>query len=82
MSALFDIFLFQLENLSVGYLNLLFYEVYTDYFFRNGMFHLQAGIHFEEVIVAVLVYQKLDRSRTDIIDRFSRSYRLFTHIFP
>ena len=28
----------------VGYLNLLFYEVYTDYFFRNGMFHLQAGI--------------------------------------
>ena len=82
MSALFDIFLFQLENLSVGYLNLLFYEVYADYFFRNGMFHLQAGIHFEEVIVAVLVYQKLDRSRTDIIDGFGGSHRFFSHIFP
>ena len=81
MAALLDIFLFQLEHLSVGNFDLLFHQVHSDHFFRYRMFYLQTGVHFEEVIIAMLVDQELNRACTDIVDRFGRGYRLFTHIF-
>ena len=40
VSALFDIFLFQLEYLVVRHFDLFFHKVYTYYFFRNRMLHL------------------------------------------
>ena len=81
MPALLDILLFQLKHLSVGNFNLLFHQIYSDHFFRNRMFHLQAGVHLKEIIVAVFINKEFDSTRTDVVHSFSRRYRFFTHVF-
>ena len=60
---------------------MLFYQVYSHNFLCNRMFYLQAGIHFQKVVVTVFVYQEFNCSRTDIVDGFGGSYCLFAHIF-
>ena len=80
VSPLLDVLLSQLQYLSVGYLNLFFYQIYADYFFCDGMFHLQAGVHFQKVIIAVLVHQEFNGSRADVVHGLGSSYCLFAHV--
>ena len=76
VSPLLDVLLSQLQYLSVGYLNLFFYQIYADYFFCDGMFHLQAGVHFQKVIIAVLVHQEFNGSRADVVHGLGSGYCL------
>ena len=34
---------------------------------RDGMLHLQAGVHFEEIKILILIHKKFNRARVDII---------------
>src|SRR5690348_15567359 len=38
--------------------DLFFYQVVIDHFFRYTMLYLYTGIHFHEIKIAVLIYQK------------------------
>src|SRR5690606_39918381 len=48
-----------------GNLDLFFDQVIVGYFFGDGMFHLDAGVHLHEVEVSVLVEEEFDGTRTD-----------------
>ena len=69
-----------MHHLAVGHFNLLFYEVHTDYFFGNRVLHLQAGIHFQEIIIAMFIDKEFNSARTDVVYGFGGSYCFFTHI--
>ncbi len=47
--------------------------------FSHRVFHLQAGVHFEEVERLVLPNNKLNRTGRLILHRFSQRHSLFTH---
>ena len=40
--------------------------------FGNRMLHLNAGVHFDEVQLAVLIHQELDGSRVGVADHAHR----------
>ena len=40
--------------------DLRFDEIDSSDCFRDGMFHLDAGVHFDEVQIALFIHQKLD----------------------
>jgi hypothetical protein len=43
--------------------------------------HLQARVHFEEVKILVLVHQKFDRPRVDVIHCLRGFHRHTAHLF-
>ena len=45
------------------------------------MFHLQAGVHLKEIIVAVFINKEFDSTRTDVVHSFSCRHCFFTHVF-
>ena len=50
--------------------DLAFHDVISGGHFRNGMLDLNARIHFDKIMVAVLVYEKLNGTGTSIIHGF------------
>ena len=63
MSSLRDLFLRKRQGLSGSNANLPRHQVQACDQFRNRMFYLQPGVHFQKVITAVFIYNKLNRSR-------------------
>ena len=45
------------------------------------MLHLNTGVHFHEIEVAVFVYEELDGSNTFVVDGLSAVDGRFTHAF-
>ena len=81
MTALEQVLLLEVQHLVVGNTDLLFHQVYAYHLFRDGVLHLQARIHFEEIETAVLVYQKLDGTCTGVVHCLCCGNRLLSH-FP
>ena len=79
MSALLQVFLFEVQRLVVGHTKLFLYQVHAYHFFRNRMFYLQTGIHFQEVEIAVLVDQELNRTGSFVMHSLCRSHSCLTH---
>ena len=50
--------------------------------FRNGMFYLNTGIHFNEVIIAIPGHQKFYRTGAEIVDIFHERDGRATDFFP
>ena len=65
-----DVLLFEREGVSVGEPDLLFNEIDAGHHFGDGMLDLDAGIHFHEEEVVILVEQELDSSDIPVVDRF------------
>ena len=57
-----QVFLSQPKRLSPGDADLLFHEVHAGDHLRDGMLHLQARVHFQEVKVPVGIHEELHRS--------------------
>ena len=49
--------------------------------FSDGVLHLQAGVHFEEVEALVFAHHKLHRTSRLVFDSFGQGHGLFTHGF-
>ena len=45
----------------------------------DWMFHLQAGVHFQEVEALVFTHHELDGARTLVFHRFGQGHGLCTH---
>ena len=80
MTALEQVLLLEVQHLVVGNTDLLFHQVYAYHLFRDGVLHLQARIHFEEVEPTVLVYQKLDGTCTGVVYCLGCGNRLLSHL--
>ena len=48
--------------------------------FCDRMFHLDSGIHFHEIIIAMFIDKEFNSARTDVVYGFGGSYCFFTHI--
>src|SRR5215218_9795300 len=59
--------------------NLLLHEVHAGEHLRDGMLHLNAGVHLHEVKRPVLVEQHLDRAGADVLDRLRTRHGGITH---
>ena len=79
MTALEQVLLLEVQHLVVGNTDLLFHQVHAYHLFRDGVLHLQARIHFEEIETAVLVYQKLDGTCTGVVHCLCCGNRLLSH---
>src|SRR5450432_1972920 len=71
--------IFSADRFACRYFNLFFYQIKIYHFLRNTMFYLYAGIHFHEIKIAVLVYKKLNRSHTFIVNSRCSFYCGLTH---
>ena len=80
MSALGEVLLFEAQRLTVGHAELFFDKVYAHHFFRDGVFHLQAGVHFQEIEVAVFVHQKFYGTGTTVVHRPGGGYGFLAHL--
>ena len=81
-SAELDIILFVRQRISGGNSYHIAHQVNPRALFRHRMFHLQAGIHFQEVEVLVFVHHKLQRPGTIITDSLASFHRHFQHLLP
>jgi hypothetical protein len=70
---------FGTETLSGGDLDLLFDEVDSVDFLGDGMFDLDAGVHFEEVEVARIVHEKLHRAGVLVVHGLGQFDGGFAH---
>src|SRR5690606_39306786 len=67
----------QVQLLAGGYADLPLDEVHAGHHLRDGVLHLEAGVHLEEVEVALLVEEELDGAGVDVAARPRRSQRGF-----
>ncbi|MNV87685.1 hypothetical protein D3C71_1818270 [compost metagenome] len=67
---------------SRSYFNLFFDQVVVDHFFCYRVFHLDTGIHFHEIEVAVFINQEFNCSGTFILYCNSTFNGCLTHSFP
>src|SRR5690606_33581753 len=65
-----------------GNFNLLFNQIEIDYFLSNAMLYLNAGIHFHEIEIAVLVYKELYSSHAFVTYGCSSFLSSFAHSGP
>src|SRR5690606_18648629 len=68
-----------LQLLAGGNLELPGHQVGARDQFRDRVFYLQTGVHFQEVEVFVLIHQELHGAGTDIVAGFGGLYGSFTH---
>ena len=66
MSTLSDVLLAVVQFLSVSDEDLLLHQVDAHDFLSDGMFHLQTGVHLQEIELMVLIHEELDGSCTFI----------------
>ena len=69
------------EWLTRGYADHPFHQVQTGDAFGHWVFHLQTGVHLEEIKALVFTDHKLDRASALVFHRFGQSHRLFAHGF-
>src|SRR5262249_22643279 len=77
-----DIALLQTELLSIGYKQLLLHQINSRDHFSDRMLDLEPGVHFKEVKVTILVDQKFDGSRVEVICRPNNLQCCLTHALP
>ena len=65
-----DVLLFEREGLPVGEPDLLLDEIDAGHHFGDGMLHLDAGVHFHEEEVVVLIEQELDGTDIPVVHGF------------
>ena len=61
---------------------LLAHDVHAVHHLRNRVLDLEPGVHLEEVELALLVEQELDRSRAQVPHGLGRLYRCLAHAQP
>ena len=67
MAVDLKVFLPERHRLARGHKDLFAHQVDTENTFRNRVFDLKSGVHFDEVELAVLI-EKLDGAGADIVD--------------
>ena len=67
------------ERLPGGDTNLFFDQVAPINFFRNRVFHLDPGVHFDEIKMPLLIDKKLDRAGIFVTDRFGQLHGNVPH---
>ncbi len=82
VAALFQLLLFQCQDLIVGYPDLFFHQVDTDDAFGDRVLNLQAGVHLEKVVIQAFVDYELDRAGARVIHRSGSRDGKFSHLFP
>ena len=68
MTALEQFLLLEAEFLAIGHTYLLLNQVNAHNLLGYRVLHLQTGVHFEEIEVAILVDKKLNSSCTTIVN--------------
>ena len=68
----FDINFRRIQTIAFCHQNLSLNQVNAGCHFGNGMLNLNSWIHFDKVMVAVLVYQELKRTCITIINSFCK----------
>ncbi|KAF5069363.1 hypothetical protein DSECCO2_233500 [anaerobic digester metagenome] len=82
MTALFQLILFERHYKTIGDVDHFLYQVNADHTFRDGMLHLQAGVHFKKVIIQLVVNNEFNGSGAVIITGFCRGYGMGAHLGP
>ena len=59
----------------------VFHKINSSHHLSDGMFYLQASVHFQEVEILLWVNQALNSASRVISDFLSKSYSLLTHGF-
>ena len=75
----FHIVLRDRQGLAIGDADHLFHEVDTGDQLGHGVFHLQTGVHFEEVEVLVAIHDEFDRTGTGVPNGLGQCDGLFAH---
>ena len=75
----FDILLLERELFAPCHADHLLDEINAGDHFRDGMFDLQARIHFQKEEALVLACDKFNRARGIITHRFAKGHGLLTH---
>ena len=70
------------ELFAGGQANLRFDQVNASDHFRDGVLHLYASVHFDEINRTVLIHQKFNRARAAVTDLFERRDNLIAHLRP
>ena len=65
-----DVLLFEREGVSIGEPDLLLDQIDAGHHFGDGMLDLDAGVHFHEEEVVVLVEQELDGADISVVNGF------------
>ena len=60
----------------------VFHKINSSHHLSDGMFYLQASVHFQEVEIFLRVNQALNSTSRVISNFLSKSYSLLTHGFP
>ena len=77
-----QVFLFYFEFIALCHFYLHAHKVQSGDELGDRMFHLQAGIHFEEVVIQVGIYQEFNSSGTHIVTGSGHIDRTFAHGLP
>ena len=64
---------------AASYADLFLDYIHTGDHLSDRMFDLQAGVHFEEVIILIFVHQELNRARIFIFHCLGSAYREHPH---
>lgn len=75
-----DVRLLESERISSSDEDLLLNKIDTGDLLGDGMFHLEAGVHFEEVEILVLVDQEFNGTSALVTASFSESNSLGSHL--
>jgi hypothetical protein len=76
-----DVSLVESQLLAVGHKDLLLDEVDSSNLLGDGMFHLDAGVHLDEVVVALGVDEKLDRACVRVFGGLGGANCGLAHLF-
>ena len=79
MAAKLNILLRERQLLSGSDANLQVHQIKPGHKFSDGMFDLQAGIHFQEIEIAVCVGEEFDGAGVAVAGGFGRLDRRLTH---
>ena len=58
------------EGIALGNQNLGTHQIDAGDHFRDGMLHLNPGVHLNEIVVALFIHQKFQRTGVDVADVF------------
>jgi len=82
VAAQLDVLLLDADRFASGDAQLFSDQVNARDHFGDGMFDLDAGVHFHEIKAAAAIQQKLDSARTLVIDAACRCHSCFAHASP
>ena len=80
VAALEEVFLPEAQRLAHGHAELFLHEVNAHHLLGYGVLNLQAGVHLEEIEVAVLVDEELYGARAAVVDGLGCGHGLLAHL--